>query len=195
MSVHDSSLKKSTVLRSVQPSMVVVVDVVEPDVATRPASSTAAAAAAAAAAARFTGDPARPGPQFLARSTGEGEGGWFPAPQPLLVGLVAPSPIARRCGLPHLSDPRCPTTCCRLFRCWPAIVAARLALARRHTAAARLAALHRRVAASRRLATVVVAAVIVATVVSRVAAAAVILTSALFPARCGADAVAKRSCC
>eukprot|EP00964_Phaeocystis_antarctica_P153549 scaffold121873_cov25-Phaeocystis_antarctica.AAC.1 len=62
---------------------------------------------------------------------------------------------------------------------------------RRHTAAARLAALHRRVAASR-LATVVVAAVIVATVVSRVAAAAVLLTSALLPARCGADALLSR---
>ena len=38
------------------------------------------------------GDPARPGPQFLAtRSAGEGEGGWFPAPQPLIVGLGAPS--------------------------------------------------------------------------------------------------------
>ena len=37
----------------------------------------------------FMGDPARPGPQFLAGSTGEGEGGRFPAPQPLLVG--APS--------------------------------------------------------------------------------------------------------
>ena len=65
----------------------------------------------------------------------------------------------------------------------PAVAAVVTALARRrHTAAARLA-------------TVVVAAVIVATVVSRVAAAAVILTSALLPARCGADAVAKRSCC
>ena len=89
--MHDSSLKKSTVRKSVQPSMVVVVDVVEPDVATRPASS-AAAAAAAAAAARFTGDPARPGPQFLATSAGEGEGGWFPAPQPLKSGSV------RGCG-------------------------------------------------------------------------------------------------
>ena len=37
------------------------------------------------------GDPARPGPQFLARSAGEGEGGWFPAPQPLIVGFGAPS--------------------------------------------------------------------------------------------------------
>ena len=37
------------------------------------------------------GDPARPGPQFLARSAGDGEGGWFPAPQPLIVGLGAPS--------------------------------------------------------------------------------------------------------
>ena len=37
------------------------------------------------------GDPTRPGPQFLARSAGEGEGGWFPAPQPLIVGLGAPS--------------------------------------------------------------------------------------------------------
>ena len=101
MSVHDSSLKKSTVRKSVQPSMVVVVDVVEPDVATRPASS-AAAAAAAAAAARFTGDPARPGPQFLARSTGEGEGGWFLAPQPLIVGSV------RRRSAMRFSAFRCP---------------------------------------------------------------------------------------
>ena len=37
------------------------------------------------------GDPSRPGPQFLARSAGEGEGGRFPAPQPLIVGLGAPS--------------------------------------------------------------------------------------------------------
>ena len=37
------------------------------------------------------GDPARPGPHFLARSAGDGEGGWFPAPQPLIVGLGAPS--------------------------------------------------------------------------------------------------------
>ena len=37
------------------------------------------------------GDPARPGPQFLAGSAGEGEGGWFPAPQPLIVGLGAQS--------------------------------------------------------------------------------------------------------
>ena len=37
------------------------------------------------------GDPARPGPQFFARSAGEGEGGWFPAPRPLIVGLGAPS--------------------------------------------------------------------------------------------------------
>eukprot|EP00964_Phaeocystis_antarctica_P087610 scaffold55618_cov48-Phaeocystis_antarctica.AAC.1 len=38
------------------------------------------------------GDPARPGPQFLAtRSAGEGEGGWFPAPQPLIVWLGATS--------------------------------------------------------------------------------------------------------
>ena len=39
----------------------------------------------------FMGDPARPGPQFLAGSTGEGEGGRFSAPQPLLVGLGAPT--------------------------------------------------------------------------------------------------------
>eukprot|EP00964_Phaeocystis_antarctica_P123296 scaffold86944_cov82-Phaeocystis_antarctica.AAC.2 len=37
------------------------------------------------------GDPSRPGPQFLARSAGEGEGGRFPATQPLIVGLGAPS--------------------------------------------------------------------------------------------------------
>ena len=37
------------------------------------------------------GDPARPGPQFLAGSAGEGEGGWFPAPQPLIVGFGATS--------------------------------------------------------------------------------------------------------
>ena len=36
------------------------------------------------------GDPSRPGPQFLARSAGEGEGGRFPAPQPRIVGFVAP---------------------------------------------------------------------------------------------------------
>ena len=62
----------------------------EPDVAARPASG-AAAAAAAAAAARFTGDPARSGLQFLPISAGEGEGGWFPAPQPLIVGFGAPA--------------------------------------------------------------------------------------------------------
>ena len=37
------------------------------------------------------GDPARPGPQFLARSAEEGEGDWFPAPQPLIVWLGATS--------------------------------------------------------------------------------------------------------
>ena len=34
------------------------------------------------------GDPARPGPQFLTRSALEGEGSWFPSPQPLIVGLL-----------------------------------------------------------------------------------------------------------
>eukprot|EP00964_Phaeocystis_antarctica_P155165 scaffold124170_cov54-Phaeocystis_antarctica.AAC.1 len=53
------------------------------------------------------GDPARPGPQFLARPAGEGEGGWFPAPQPLIVGLGAPR---RRCGVPHIGVR---TKCCR----------------------------------------------------------------------------------
>ena len=33
-----------------------------------------------------TGDRARPGSNFLAISAGEGEGGWFPAPQPRIVG-------------------------------------------------------------------------------------------------------------
>ena len=47
------------------------------------------------------GDPARPGPQLLARSAGEGEGGWFPAPQPLIVGLGAPS----LGDVPHLMCP------------------------------------------------------------------------------------------
>ena len=37
----------------------------------------------------------------FARSTGEGEGGWFPAPQPMLVGLGG----KRRYGLPHLTCP------------------------------------------------------------------------------------------
>ena len=33
-----------------------------------------------------TGDRARPGSNFLAISAGEGEDGWFPAPQPRIVG-------------------------------------------------------------------------------------------------------------
>ena len=33
-----------------------------------------------------TGDRARPGSNFLAISAGEGKGGWFPAPQPRIVG-------------------------------------------------------------------------------------------------------------
>jgi len=54
------------------------------------------------------GDPARPGPQFLARSAGEGEGGWFPAPQPLIVGFGAPALAA---AVLRIFGVR---TCCRL---------------------------------------------------------------------------------
>ena len=42
------------------------------------------------------GDPARPGPQFLAGSAGEGEGGWFPAPQPLKSGAYSASQVSER---------------------------------------------------------------------------------------------------
>ena len=54
----------------------------------------------------------------FARSTGEGEGGWFPAPQPMLVGL----------GAPVIGDAvfrilRVRTKCCRLLQnfrwAWP----------------------------------------------------------------------------
>ena len=52
------------------------------------------------------GDPSRPGPQFLARSAGEGEGGRFPAPQPLIVGPSLGDAVLRISGVR--------TKCCRV---------------------------------------------------------------------------------